>query len=87
MQELRGSAKDVLVLDSGDLLFKKFITSMPESEAKIASEKAHLIIEAFNLIDSGAVGIGDDDLSLGKDFLLEISKKANFPFLSSKKKK
>ena len=30
-----------------------------------------------------AMGIGDDDLSLGKEFLLEISKKANFPFLSS----
>ncbi len=30
-----------------------------------------------------ALGIGDDDLSLGKEFLVEISKKANFPFLSS----
>jgi 2',3'-cyclic-nucleotide 2'-phosphodiesterase / 3'-nucleotidase / 5'-nucleotidase len=30
-----------------------------------------------------AVGIGDDDLSLGKKFLLEVSKKAKFPFLSS----
>jgi 2',3'-cyclic-nucleotide 2'-phosphodiesterase (5'-nucleotidase family) len=30
-----------------------------------------------------ALGIGDDDLSLGKDFLTEISTKAQFPFLSS----
>jgi 5'-nucleotidase len=30
-----------------------------------------------------AIGIGDDDLSLGKEFLLETSKKANFPLLSS----
>lgn len=30
-----------------------------------------------------AIGIGDDDLTLGKEFLVEISKKANFPFLSS----
>ncbi len=30
-----------------------------------------------------AMGIGDDDLTLGKEFLLEISKKANFPFLCS----
>ena len=28
-----------------------------------------------------AAGIGDDDLALGKEFLLETSKKANFPFL------
>lgn len=47
------------------------------------SEKANLIIESFNAMDYDAVGIGDDDLTLGKGFLLDISKKANFPFLSS----
>jgi 2',3'-cyclic-nucleotide 2'-phosphodiesterase (5'-nucleotidase family) len=47
------------------------------------SEKAHLIIESFNLMGYHALGIGDDDLTLGKEFLSEISKKANFPFLSS----
>jgi 2',3'-cyclic-nucleotide 2'-phosphodiesterase (5'-nucleotidase family) len=47
------------------------------------SEKANLIIESFNLMGYDAIGIGDDDLTLGKEFLLEISKKANFPFLSS----
>jgi 2',3'-cyclic-nucleotide 2'-phosphodiesterase (5'-nucleotidase family) len=47
------------------------------------SEKTHLIIESFNLTGYDAIGIGDDDLTLGKEFLLEISKKANFPFLSS----
>jgi 5'-nucleotidase / UDP-sugar diphosphatase len=47
------------------------------------SEKANLIIESFNLMGCDAIGIGDDDLALGKEFLLEMSKKANFPFLSS----
>jgi len=47
------------------------------------AEKAHLIIEGFNLMGYDALGIGDDDLTLGKDFLLEISKKANFHFLSA----
>jgi 2',3'-cyclic-nucleotide 2'-phosphodiesterase (5'-nucleotidase family) len=47
------------------------------------SEKAHLVIESFNITGYDAIGIGDDDLTLGKEFLLEISKKANFPFLSS----
>jgi 2',3'-cyclic-nucleotide 2'-phosphodiesterase (5'-nucleotidase family) len=46
-------------------------------------EKACLTIESFNLMGYDAVGIGDDDLTLGKDFLVEISKKANFPFLSA----
>jgi 2',3'-cyclic-nucleotide 2'-phosphodiesterase (5'-nucleotidase family) len=47
------------------------------------TEKAQLIVESFNLTGYDAIGIGDDDLTLGKEFLLEISKKANFPFLSS----
>jgi len=47
------------------------------------SEKAHLIVESFNAMGYAAVGIGDDDLSLGKEFLIEISKKAAFPFLCS----
>jgi len=41
------------------------------------------MIESFNLMGYDAIGMGDDDLTLGKEFLLEISKKANFPFLSS----
>lgn len=83
MKELRGSKKEILVLDSGDLLFKKFSDPIPENELKVMTQKAYLIIESFNLVGYDAMGIGDDDLSLGKEFLVEISKKANFPLLSS----
>ncbi len=54
-----------------------------ENELKGMAEKAHLIVESLNLMGYDAIGIGDDDLALGKELLLEISKKANFPFLSS----
>jgi 5'-nucleotidase len=83
VKDLRESQKGILVLDSGDLLFKRYANPIPENELKGMSEKAHLIIESFNLTGCDAIGIGDDDLNLGKEFLLEISKKANFPFLSS----
>ncbi|PIV20225.1 MAG: hypothetical protein COZ69_05985 [Deltaproteobacteria bacterium CG_4_8_14_3_um_filter_45_9] len=83
MKDLRENEKGILVLDSGDLLFKKYLNPIPENGLKGMSEKAHLIVESFNLMGYDAIGIGDDDLSLGKEFLLEISKKANFPFLSS----
>ena len=73
----------MLVLDAGDLLFKKFSNPAPENELKMTTDKTHLIIESFNLMGYDALGIGDDDLTLGKEFLFEISKKANFPFLSS----
>ena len=83
MKELRENRKDVLILDAGDLLFKKFSNPILENESKKVTDKAHLFIESFNLMGYDALGIGDDDLSLGKEFLMEISKKANFPFLSS----
>ena len=70
-------------MDSGDLFFKKYLNPIPENELKMMNEKAHLIIECLNLMGYDAVGIGDDDLILGKEFLSEISKKANFPFISS----
>ena len=49
----------------------------------MVTEKAYLTIESFNLLGYDALGIGDDDLSLGKEFLMGISKKVKFPFLSS----
>jgi len=70
-------------VDAGDLLFKKFSNPIPENELKMITEKAYLVIESFNLLGFDALGIGDDDLSLGKEFLMGISKKAKFPFLSS----
>jgi len=46
-------------------------------------EKAHLILKSLNLMGYHAIGIGDDDLSLGKEFLIGFSKTSNVPFLSS----
>jgi len=83
VKELREIHKDLLVLDAGDLLFKKFTRPIAENELKKVTDKAYLFIESLNLMGYDALGIGDDDLSLGKEFLVEISKKANFPFLSS----
>ncbi len=70
-------------MDAGDLLFKKFFNPAPEAEVIPATEKARLVVESFNVMGYDAVGIGDDDLTLGKESLVEIAKSANFPFLSS----
>jgi len=83
VKDLRQSETGIFLLDSGDLLFKKYLNPVPENELKGMSEKAHLMIESFNLMGYDAMGIGDDDLLMGKEFLSEISKKAHFPFLSS----
>ena len=75
--------KEILVVDAGDLLFKRYSGAIPEAEVKAATQKAHLMVEGFNLTGCDVFGIGDDDLNLGKEFLVEMSKKANFPFICS----
>jgi len=83
VRELRESEKGILVADAGDLLFKKYVHPVPENDLTAVAEKAHLIIESFNLMGYDVMEIGDDDLTLGKEFLLRIARKANFPFLCS----
>ncbi len=83
MNDLKESEKGVIILDSGDFLFKRYLNPVSDNELKVIGDKAHLVIESFNLMGYNAVGIGEDDLILGKEFLLETSKKANFPFISS----
>ena len=50
---------------------------------KKVAEKAKLIAESIRQMGYDAVAVGDDDLSLGKEFLMEISKETKVPFLSS----
>jgi 2',3'-cyclic-nucleotide 2'-phosphodiesterase (5'-nucleotidase family) len=70
-------------LDAGDLLFKKLQVPPAEGEIQRLHEKAHLILKSLDLMGYHAIGIGDDDLSLGKEFLVDLSKKFNITFLSS----
>ncbi len=61
----------------------KYTQSVHESDLKMVTSRAQLIAESLGIMHYDAMGIGDDDLALGKDFLIELSKKAKFPFLSS----
>ena len=73
----------MLLLDAGDLFFKKFSAPHPENERERLIERAYLILKSFERMGYHAIGIGDDDLSLGKKFLTDLSKMSNVPFLSS----
>ena len=83
MQREREAGKGFLLLDSGDLFFDRYRKAIPAEDVTALSEKARLILKCYNLLGYGALGIGDDDLSLGKDFLADLSKNASFPFISS----
>jgi 5'-nucleotidase / UDP-sugar diphosphatase len=83
LQSARETQKESLLLDSGDLFFDRYRKAIPAEDVTALSEKALLIVKCYNLLGYDALGIGDDDLTLGKDFLLGLSKTASFPFLSS----
>lgn len=80
---MRAGAHPLLLVDSGDLFFKRPTKPYSDSEIKMVTDKAHLILDSLNLMKYDALGIGDDDLLLGKEVLVELSKNSNFPFLSA----
>jgi hypothetical protein len=77
-----GQHKDGLVIvDSGDLLNED--EEIPESIQQSARLKAELITQIYNKIGIDAVNVGELDLVLGIDYLKELAKKQNFPFISA----
>ena len=80
VKEIREARKDILLLDAGDTFFNKYAGPVQGNQVKMLTARAHLFIESLNLMGYDALGIGDDNLTLGKDFLVDLSKRAKFPF-------
>jgi len=83
VQREREAGKGFLLLDSGDLFFDRYRKPLSQEDVTAQAEKALLILRCYNLLGYDALGIGDDDLSLGKEFLVGLSRSAGFPFLAS----
>ncbi|MCF6289448.1 MAG: hypothetical protein L3J03_00365 [Desulfobacterales bacterium] len=70
-----------LTLDSGNLLFKPgHLTGARLDQAKIAAAG---IARAYDLMRFDAVAVGNSDLAGGLDFLLDLNRRAAFPWLSA----
>ena len=82
IDNLRSDGFDVLILDAGNLLFKKE-TLGPGSPTEIAEMTAEIIISAFNDIGCHAFSPGSKDFAVGLDFIQEMQMLANFPFISA----
>jgi 5'-nucleotidase/UDP-sugar diphosphatase len=78
---LKKGEKEVLTLDAGDLLFRT--QNIPEARKEQEVKKAELILEGYKQSGYDAINVGDLDLVLGKDFLLEQQKNSQIPFLSA----
>ena len=72
----------MLILDAGNLLFKKEALS-PGTPTEIAKITAEIIVTAFNDIGCHAFSPGSKDFAAGLDFVQEMQLKANFPFISA----
>ncbi len=71
----------MLALDAGDLLFRS--QNIPENKKEQEVKKAELILEGYRQSGYNAINVGDLDLVLGKDFLLEQQKNYQIPFISA----
>ena len=81
IDNLRSEGFDVLILDAGNLLFKKE-TLGPGTPTETAKMTAEIIIAAFNNIACHAFSPGSKDFAAGLDFLMTQHNNANFPYVS-----
>ncbi|MGD9161825.1 MAG: hypothetical protein PVG39_25670, partial [Desulfobacteraceae bacterium] len=72
---------EVVIVDSGDLLNEN--EDLSEKVRESAKLKAELIAQIYNTTGIDAVAVGELDLLLGIDFLKDLQKKYNFPFISA----
>ena len=81
LEQYRKSQSGLVVVDSGDLLNED--EEIPESVVQSAKLKADLIVRILKYIGIDAVNVGEMDLVLGVDYLKELVKKHDFPFVSA----
>ena len=76
---VRCEVEDLLLLDSGNLLFKNTdYGRKPDISFDLQGKR---IIESYNDMGWTALGLGATDFALGLDYLKELEKMADFPFL------
>lgn len=73
--------REYLSLDAGNLFFRK--PPLNEIERKEFLLKSEYILRAYNQMGCDGLNIGEADFILGLDALIDLRKKANFPFISS----
>lgn len=82
LNQLRGERGNIILVDTGDLLFSRTSAQIPNAR-QMGAVKADLFIKTYNQMEYDAFTPGELDLSFGVGNLLQLSKQANFPFLAA----
>ena len=83
IRQARHAHPHTVVLDAGNTLVGPDDKRTTELELEQTMAKAKVLIESYNRLGYGAMGIGNFDLLLGMDRLRALEKQAKFPFLSA----
>ncbi|NLD39499.1 MAG: hypothetical protein GX654_21815 [Desulfatiglans sp.] len=81
LNEYRKTEKNLVVVDSGDLLNEH--VQIKESFVATAKLKAELITKVYKEIGIDAINVGELELALGLDFIKDIEKRYDVPFVSA----
>ena len=79
IDDFKKDVKNHYIVDAGNLLFKKTILE-PGISGEVALVNADIILQSFDKIGCHAFSPGSKDFSAGKTFIVEASKKIQFPF-------
>ena len=82
IDQLNEQGKNLLILDAGDLFFKKNIVDSGIS-METAKVNAEVIMKSFNKMGCDAFSPGSKDFASGLDYLMELERKSSFPYISS----
>src|SRR5512136_1043898 len=78
---MKKEGKDILLLDTGNLLFRK--PPQTETNRRDALLRVDLLIQSYNEMGYDVVNVGEKDLMMGFKYLSEVSAKAKFSFIST----
>ena len=82
IKDLKSEGHDVIVADAGNLFFKKdkLSNGITIDHAKAT---ANIIVDCFNIIGCDVFSPGSHDFAGGFDFLQQLQKKSDFPYISA----
>jgi len=81
IQTIRKEVQNLLILDGGDALAIDYFSRASEREK--ARKRAEVVLRLYEKIGYNAVNMGDTDLGLGVDYLKNLQRRVNIPFLSA----